>query len=101
MPVWDFSCKKCKHIFEELVSCDNISKVKCPKCNSKTEKMVNTCGVKFGIPQESSKWDNFGYRAGHNYAAAEEERRQAESRSHMGTTPYKEIDDLNNDATWI
>ena len=42
----------------------------------------------FGNPKESSKWDNFGYRAGHNMEKAKSERRVAESKSHMGTNPY-------------
>lgn len=42
----------------------------------------------FGSPKESSKWDNFSYRAGHNMETAKSDRRKAASKSHMGTDPY-------------
>ena len=33
--------------------------------------------------------DNFSYRAGHNMEKAKNDRRAAESKSHMGKNPYK------------
>lgn len=79
MPTYDFCCKKCKHNFEDIVF--NASDViKCPKCNSKkTEKLLSApVGLVFDKPQESSKWDNFGFRAGFNMNKAKEERRAVE-----------------------
>lgn len=37
MPLYEFTCKKCGHNFEELVSLSDLSegKVKCPACSSK------------------------------------------------------------------
>jgi len=58
--------------------------------------MPTTANLKFENPQDTSKWDNFSYRAGYNLDSAQDLRRQAESVSHMGTEPYADgIDDIN------
>ena len=39
MPIFDFTCKKCGHTFEELVR--GTEKPACPKCKSKSlEKLI-------------------------------------------------------------
>ena len=41
MPLYEFKCKKCNKIFEELKPY-NESFSKCPKCNSKSEKLMSS-----------------------------------------------------------
>ena len=37
MPLFEFSCQKCGHVFEELLSLGEVEagQLKCPACNSK------------------------------------------------------------------
>lgn len=45
MPIYEFSCLKCGHEFEELLPL-NSSNPECPKCKSETEKLVSHfCGI--------------------------------------------------------
>ena len=94
MPTYRFECLKCSETYEELTSYDESGKyksIKCPNCKSKKKRQrydYDVC-ITFTNPKESSKWDNFGYRAGHNMENAKAERRAAQSKSHMGTNPYK------------
>ena len=93
-----FKCLKCSYRYEEMTSYDEKGKykgVKCPNCNSSRKKRTydyNVCCT-FGNPKESSKWDSFTYRAGHNMARAQGERRDAIAKSHMGSDPFKNIPD--------
>ena len=48
--------------------------------------------IQFAQPWESSKWENFEYRAGYNVVKAQEERRRAETLSHMGATPHTDAE---------
>ncbi len=48
-------------------------------------------GVTFDDPKESSKWDSFSYRAGHNMTKARKEREQAEKRE-GNANPYGDKD---------
>ncbi|NIQ16892.1 MAG: hypothetical protein GTO02_21665 [Candidatus Dadabacteria bacterium] len=94
MPIYKFQCLKCSCNYEELTNYDETEKykdVKCPECSSKRKKRTFDYDVTatFSNPKESSKWDNFGYRAGHNMEKAKSERREAEAKSHMGSNPYK------------
>lgn len=94
MPIYKFKCLKCSETYEELTEYDETDKykeVKCPQCQSKRKKRAFNydVAITFTNPKESSKWDNFSYRAGHNMENAKAERRAAESKSHMGTNPYK------------
>jgi len=43
MPIFEFKCKKCKNIFEELIlSPAEEKKLSCPKCGSgSTEKLMS------------------------------------------------------------
>jgi len=93
MPIYNFKCLKCSEEYEELTSYDETGKykdIKCPQCKSKKKLRTFDYDITctFGNPKESSKWDNFGYRAGHNMEKAKSERRAAETKSHMGTNPY-------------
>ncbi len=43
MPMFEFKCKTCGEIFEELVSSSKTGSVECEKCGSKdTEKLMST-----------------------------------------------------------
>jgi DNA-directed RNA polymerase subunit RPC12/RpoP len=93
MPIYHFKCLKCSEVYDELTVYDETGKyrsVKCPNCKSKQKEKTYDYDVTctFSNPKESSKWDNFGYRAGHNMEKAKADRRAAEAVSHMGTDPY-------------
>ena len=100
MPTYKFLCKGCEKEYTDLLPFDPKGKYKnaaCPHCNSKKKKMMPTMAqVKFTNPQDTSKFDNFSYRAGYNLEAAQDLRSAAAAESHMGTDPYKDgIDDIN------
>ena len=104
MPIYELKCGNCDVVYEELIGYDKTEKydgVECPDCGSKSKmKLVSSCGISFGNPKESSKWDSRSYRAGHNHERAKGERRDAEAASHMGTNPYGSAgDDLNVDGS--
>jgi len=45
MPIYEYSCKKCGHQFEELVQ-SSADPIACPQCTeSNVEKMFSTFGV--------------------------------------------------------
>ena len=99
MPTYNFECKNCNKIYETLASFDATGKyagVSCPHCNSKKKKkLLNDANIKFAQPKDTSKFDNFNYRAGYNLEQAQNLRRDAQTASHMGTDPYMPIDDIN------
>lgn len=93
MPLFQFEClnASCDGKFEELCKFSEIDELSCPECNSKEiKRRVTVPALHFDIPQESSKWDNFEYRAEYNLEKAQKERRNAEMLSHMGEKPYLE-----------
>ena len=51
-------------------------------------RLSDSVNIQFAQPWESSKWENFEYRAGYNMVKAQEQRRRAETLSHMGATPH-------------
>ena len=93
MQMYTFECLKCEHRYEELCCVNDDGKykgVKCPQCKSKRKRRTFDYDVvpTFSNPKESSKWDNFEYRAGFNMEGAKACRREAEAKSHMGANPY-------------
>ena len=43
MPLFEYRCTKCEHVFEELQSASDTTKPTCPKCGSKkTERILST-----------------------------------------------------------
>lgn len=109
MPLYEFECKKCTKQWEEITKYDEKGKypgVQCPDCGSKkkTKIMTRAPHAMFANPRESSKWDNFSYRAGKTMEEAKDCRRNAEEKSHMGADPYhgaaQVAADINNDANW-
>lgn len=100
LPTYNFECKNCNKIYETLASFDPKGKyasVSCPHCNSKKKKkLLNDANIKFAQPKDTSKFDNFNYRAGYNLEQAQNLRRDAQASSHMGTDPYMPIDDITS-----
>lgn len=46
VPVFEYTCKKCGHIFEKLVlKKEEEEDIRCPKCNGMTKKVMS-------VPQE-------------------------------------------------
>ena len=44
MPIYEYTCRKCKNAFEQLVRKGDVPA--CPKCNSENlEKMLSLCAV--------------------------------------------------------
>jgi len=103
MPLYDFECKKCNKVYEELTKLDESGEypdVECPECGSKDKiKLVSIPSAAiFKNPKGCDKWCNsHDYRAKHTMEKGAEERRYAEKHSHVGSNPYKN-DPTNNDA---
>jgi len=94
MPLYNFQCKKCNHIYEELVKHDKSGKypaVKCPECDSKSKiKLMSLPATAiFKNPEGCDKWCNsHEYRAKYRAEEGKELRSKAEKASHVGN-PYK------------
>lgn len=101
MPIFDFECE-CGELYEELVAglAEEYPSVICPKCGSdKKIKLMSACSVSFVQPEGTRRWIGSGghdYRFHHNLPKVIEERKQAELASHMGQTPYRNIDDIHH-----
>lgn len=108
--MYEFECKKCTQKYSEITNYDETGKykdVKCPECGSKKkQRLWSVCHVKFANPRDSSKWDNFSYRAGKTMEEAQDLRRNAEAASHVGADPYgpaaaaQIAADINNDSLY-
>ena len=88
MPIYEFTCGKCKKRYSELSKYDSTGEyadVECPKCGSMKKTKEFSIPVVCGT---SSRMERFDYRAGRNLDRAQDERRFAETLSHMGTDPY-------------
>lgn len=50
MPIYEYQCRKCKHLFEVLFrSCDEKMTVACPECKSiRTQRMMSAFSGKIG-----------------------------------------------------
>jgi putative FmdB family regulatory protein len=47
MPLYEYQCKKCKHIFEKIQSFSDKPIRKCPKCSGPVEKLLSAPAVQF------------------------------------------------------
>uniref|UniRef100_A0A7C4Y6C8 Zinc ribbon domain-containing protein n=1 Tax=candidate division WOR-3 bacterium TaxID=2052148 RepID=A0A7C4Y6C8_UNCW3 len=48
MPIYEFKCSKCGHIFSELRNFEDNSKAFCPKCNGESYKIFSkSVGISF------------------------------------------------------
>lgn len=100
MPMYEFRCKKCDHIYQELTKHDpdgKYSTVKCPECGSKRKEMLVGGGnFNFANPVGTDRWCNsHDYRFYHNLPNVRAQRAAAEAAS-KGDNPYpEEIDDIS------
>ena len=101
MAVYNFVCLSCAEGYEDFARSydpsEQYPEIKCPKCGSFDKKKVPSipAAAVFRQKQGTSKMDNFEYRAGVNMERAQAERRTAEEVSHMGDSPYGNIDDVS------
>lgn len=108
MPRYEFECKKCKHVYDEITPYDETQKypkVVCPECGSKRKiKLISTCSYTFSQPEGTDRWNSeangHDYRFKHNLPKVIQERQEAELRSHMGSSPYNNINDLDKNDAW-
>jgi putative FmdB family regulatory protein len=96
MACYEFQCKKCDAVYEELCEYDATEKykgVKCPECGSKSKtKLMSMANFAFSNPEGTDRWNNgstgHDYRFKHNVPKVQAERQMAEQMSHMGANPY-------------
>ncbi len=95
MPSYCFECENCKKLFTEIRRLKNFSRTASCECGSTGNLCLDIPTVIFKNPKDTSKWDNFEYRAGYNMEAAKQERRDAEARE-KDSNPYgAEIQDYD------
>jgi len=107
IPRYDFQCKKCEFIFDDIAAYDEEGKyptVVCPKCNSQEkEKLVSCCNFNFSNPVGTDRWNSESsgheYRFKHNLPNVIEQRKKAEI-AQKTSNPYNRIDDLNKNDSW-
>jgi len=51
MPLYEFQCKNCGLVFEELVFHEEIGGVLCPKCLGEAERMLSTFSI--SVPDDA------------------------------------------------
>lgn len=93
MATYEFECKKCKAYYEEFLNYDPTGKykgVKCPECGSKSKRKLVSIPTVVGTDTRGEIFEN---KAGRNMVRAQNDRRLAESLSHMGANPYGGIAD--------
>jgi putative FmdB family regulatory protein len=103
MPVYDFSCLECGEEYEELTKHDETGEyedVKCPHCASvEKRKLVSGCKINFKNPVGTDLWNkSHDYRFHYNHerpGGVKDQRKYAEENSHVGPTPYNDIDDIS------
>jgi len=111
MPTYAFECNKCKNTWEEISEYDKTGKYKkisCPECKSKSKtKLITSCRIKFTNPVGTDVWnsDSVGHDYRHKYnmerqGGVMDQRKFAEENSHMGSQPYRHINDLETDSSW-
>lgn len=104
MPFYDFKCKKCDFEYEARSAIDPSGKyknVKCPECkSSKKQQIIKGCSFNFTNPIGTDRWTSeeggHQYRYDYNKPFVRKQREQAEKNSHMGSTPYENIDDVSS-----
>jgi putative FmdB family regulatory protein len=99
--MYEFECQECGENYEELSPFDETGayeSVVCPKCGSgKKVKLMSLGSYRFVNPIGTDKWNNsHDYRFKHNLPNVQKERQEAMEKSHMGTKPYRDIDDISS-----
>ena len=59
MPLYDYQCTKCNHLFEAMQKLADPVLTKCPKCHEESLKRLITCG---GFILKGSGWFDSGYQ---------------------------------------
>ena len=91
MPLYEFHCEKCDKDTEIICSWSEIENSTCEQCGDKLKLLLpSRVGAVFKEPFDTSKWDSFSYRAGHNLEKAKAERRAAQ-RAAKDPNPYKHL----------
>jgi putative FmdB family regulatory protein len=109
MPLYEFSCNKCTAEFDALASYDDTGlyvSVICPKCGSHEKtKIMSMFAFNFTNPVGTDRWNSdsqgHGYRYKTKAPQVAAERALAEATSHMGSTPYSNINDMNTYDTGV
>ncbi len=101
IPIYNFLCIDCKNEYEELTKKDPEGiylDVVCPSCGSdKKEKQVSNFSFAFSNPVGTDRWENsHEYRYKHKAPTVAGERENAAAKSHMGSEPYSNIDDITS-----
>lgn len=60
LPLYDFRCQECGHVFTELVAWEHRSEVRCPQCGGPADPQVSA----FAIGPGSGGSSGAGRRAG-------------------------------------
>ena len=93
MPLFEFSCRQCETVFEEITKFDETgvySGVVCPQCGSgEKEKLIS-------IPAAPVPHDTHDWQYNNKLPKAMKEREMAEKASHMGSQPYNPLDDISS-----
>lgn len=104
MPLYEFECQ-CGKIYEELTprfdTTGVYEGVSCPQCGSSQKtRVMSACAYNFSNPVGTDRWNSetsgHGYRFEYNKPNITRQREEAMKRSHMGTHPYNEIDDVSS-----
>lgn len=92
MPTFVFKCDKCKVVFEDLCTFNQIDSIRCSGCGGEVNHLPTIpLSVIFKEKKGTSREDNFEYVAKWNAEQNANLRRAAESA--QGKSPYKDIDD--------
>lgn len=105
MPMFEFKCKNCDVVYEELTNYDARGKfpgVVCPECGSKKKtKITSCCNFQFADPVGTDRYNgSHDYRCKHKQPQVRAERAAAEAASKVGVSPYNAINDLNSDKNF-
>lgn len=105
MPFYELQCVKCEEgysILSSMAECEqNIKKAKCPKCKSKKKtRLLGAPSFTFTNPVGTDRYNNsHDYRFHHAMdkpGGVRDQRKQAQEKSHMGSEPYRHIDDISS-----
>jgi putative FmdB family regulatory protein len=104
MPIYDFECKKCEHEYDVICLMsekeETVKKTKCPECGSRSKlERLYAPSFNFTNPVGTDRYNKHDYRHKHNMerpGGVVDQRKHAEENSHVGPTPYNEIDDISS-----
>ncbi len=105
MPFYELECKKCKHNYDIMSTMadqkKNTKKAKCPECGSTSKiPIIGAANFAFSNPVGTDRFSNsHGYRHEWNMdreGGVRDQRKTAEDASHVGPSPYNDIDDVSS-----